>query len=201
MKFLLLLTVFASVLACKRSDTTTEAKMAPSLTRTWWFDVALDEEKFDPNHDEERSPAPARQKGEQVKIAVYIALAPKERRGVMKIKYLDDPTDCQWLELRRASIYDNGDMEVSFRAQGTQDRELRGIFSEESDDALDTPYHEQFFFHLKIMQPHPDGLASLFSMNDADSFTLKPEEVRKKYFDDEEEDSQHCKKVKHATKK
>ena len=200
MQVLLLITVLASVLACKRSSETTQTKMSPSTSaRTWWFDVALDEERFNPAHDEERSPAPAREKGEQVKLAVQLALVPTQRDGTLKIKYMHDPTDCELLELSDVDFYDNGDMEVSFRAQGKHARELRGIFSEESQAALDTPYHEKFFFHLKIMQTHADGMASLFSMNDAASFNLTPDKVRADYFT--EDDHAHCQKAESVEKR
>ena len=193
MKALLLLAIVISTAACKRSGATTQTKLSPPLSmaeRTWWFDVALDEERFDPNHDEERSPAPPRQKGERVKVAVHIALNPKGKNGYMKIKYMEKPTDCEMVKLRKVDFYENGDMEISFRAKGKYERTLRGIFSEESNAAIAAPYHKKFYFHLKITQPHSDNMASLLSMNDAESFNLKPEDVRDEYFD--EDDSKHC---------
>ncbi len=193
MKALLLLAIVISSAACKRSSETTQTKLSPPLSvmeRTWWFDVALDEERFDPHHDEERNPAPPRKKGEQVKVAVHVALNLKERSGVVKIKYMDNPTNCELVKIKKIDFYENGDIEVTFRAKGKNERQLRGIFGEESNAATDAPYHKKFYFHLKIMQPHSDKMVSLFSMNDTESFNLKPEDVQNKYFD--EDDSKHC---------
>lgn len=196
MKALLLLAIFISMLACKRSRETTQTKMSPPLSmleRSWWFDVALDEEKFNPNHDEERSPAPPREKGERVKVAVHVALNLKEQGGMIKIKYMNEPTDCELVTLKKVDFYENGDIEATFRAKGKYKRELRGIFSEDSNAPVAAPYHKKLFLHLKIMQSHSDDLVSLFSMNDNESFNLKPEDVQEKYFN--EDDSKHCKKA------
>ena len=202
MKTWWLLLVTVGLVACgMHGDETTATKTDPSTSaneRTWWFDIALDEERYDSNHDEERSPAPPKQEGEQVKVAVQLTLNPKEHGGLMKVKYVKNPTDCEAVELLDAGYYDNGDMEVVFRAEGKYGRELRGMFGENSKAAAKAPYHKKFFFTLKIMRVHTDGMVSLFSMNDGDSFTLQPEEVQKEFFD--EDDSEICQVVKSEEK-
>ena len=193
----LLIAVGFALVACGMNEDATDTKTDPSLSakeRTWWFDIALDEERFDPTHDEERSPAPPSQAGEQVKVAVQLTLNTKDHGGLMKVKYVKDPTDCEAVELLDAGYYDNGDMEVVFRAEGKYGRELRGMFGENSNAPATAPYHKKFFFTLKIMRVHPDGVLSLFSMNDGDSFMLKPEEVKEKFFN--EDDSKVCQVVK-----
>ena len=189
----LLVAISFALVACGMDEDTTNTKtgaLLPTNERTWWFDVALDEERFDSDHDEERGPAPPSQAGEQVRVAVQLTLNPKKHGGLMKVKYMKDPTDCEAVELLDAGFTINGDIEVEFNAEGKYGRELRGMFSENSNTHPNAPYHEKFFFNLMIMRVHPDGMVSLFSMNSGDSFMLKPEEVQGQFFS--EDDRKFC---------
>lgn len=189
MKLFLLFSMGIS--ACVKQTNTT--KNTPTLgMHTYYFDVSLEKEEINPSHDEERhAPLPTKViAGEEVGIAVHISLDPQKREGIMKIKYMEDPKDCATVKLTDAKVYENNDIEISFRKKISSGREIRGVFIEENFVGANIPYHKRFFYHLKILREINPTLAFLFSMKDDDSFIHSPEEIKERFFT--ADDSKHC---------